>query len=63
MNYFCSFWRRAFAIVAMINASVILGLEFSGKHFFVQGILSQGKGGPPVFEKPARHLPCQGQFF
>ena len=30
---------------------------------FCKGALFQGKGGPPVLEKPARHLPRQGRGF
>ena len=31
--------------------------------FFCKGALFRGKGGPPVLEKPARHLPRQGRGF
>ena len=31
--------------------------------FFCKGALFRGKGGPLVFEKPARHLPRQGRGF
>ena len=31
--------------------------------FFCKGALFRGKGGSPVLEKPARHLPRQGQGF
>ena len=31
--------------------------------FFVKGALFRGKEGPPVLEKPARHLPPQGRGF
>ena len=30
---------------------------------FCKGALFRGKGGPPVLEKPARHLPRQGRGF
>ena len=32
-------------------------------HFFCKGALFRGKGGPPVLEEPARHLPRQGRGF
>ena len=31
--------------------------------FFCKGALFRGKGGPPVLEKPAWHLPRQGRGF
>ena len=31
--------------------------------FFCKGALFRGKGGPPVLEKPAMHLPRQGRGF
>ena len=31
--------------------------------FFCKGALFRGKGGPPVLEKPAQHLPRQGRGF
>ena len=33
------------------------------KLLFCKGALFRGKGGPPVLEKPARHLPHQGRGF
>ena len=38
-------------------------IHFDLPIFFCVGALFRGKGGPPVLEKPARHLPRQGQGF
>ena len=50
---FCTFLGRLFILLSQ------------SCHFFIfcQGALFRGKGGPPVFEYPAQHLPRQGRGF
>ena len=45
------------------NCLIRPGNKFFSSSFFVKGDLFQDKGGPPVLDKPARHLPRQGRGF
>ena len=43
------------------DALAVAVLKSKGRIFFCKGALFRGKGGPPVLEQPARHLPRQGR--
>ena len=57
-NFYTDRYSKRTQDLALILDRFSISIEL-----FCKGALFRGKGGPPVLEKPARHLPRQGRGF